>query len=126
MAAHYCPCNRERARCVRYVCAREKCQCVSCHPKRAGRCKNNLSMSDVCPPFSHTVTCPSPVASVLTISSFSSPLTSPTTSPDIPLDSAHQSNLLPFSCTSSVPPCDTAAANVSFVNFAILLPLIYY
>ena len=120
MAAHCCPCNGERARFVRCVCVREKHPCVSCHPKRAGNCKNTSPVFDVGPqsgpPFLHAVTCPAPVvSSVPTSSSFSSP----STSPDSRLDSIHQSNL-PLFC---VPSRDVAVANISPVNSAMLSPL---
>ena len=79
MSALCCPYNGGKARCIHCVCVREKCQCVSCQLKRAGRCKNIFPVSDIGPLFSHAVTCHVPAASVLTSSRFSSPSTSPTT-----------------------------------------------
>ena len=79
MAAHCCPFNRERAHCVRCVCARGIRQCVSCHPK-SWEVQEQLSVSDVVPPFLHKVMCPVPVVSAPTNSHVSSPSTFLTTS----------------------------------------------
>ena len=45
-----CPCNGQRARCVRCRCIKDKRPCSSCLPGRNGRCQNSGRSTSPCPP----------------------------------------------------------------------------